>query len=69
MEWIEIDKEKLPGKTILAANFKPFTYGYSEKVIGYLYLNEQDIIVCQNEHEVLENCTHLIYIDSFDVKT
>lgn len=67
MEWIKLNKENLPEHEVLAANFKPRTYGYNEKLIGYLNYEDGEI-VCENEHEVLEGCTHYIDINKHDVK-
>ena len=67
MEWIKINKTNLPKGTVLAANFKSGTYGYSEKLIGYLLL-ESDIVYCEDDNTRLENCTHYIDIDSYDIK-
>tara|TARA_R110002096_G_scaffold289737_7_gene484016 strand:+ start:3935 stop:4144 length:210 start_codon:yes stop_codon:yes gene_type:complete len=67
IKWTKIDKKNLPEETVLAANFKPFTYGYTEKVIGYIHI-ENDVIICENGHEVLEGCTHYVKVNEFDVK-
>lgn len=62
MEWIKIDKEKLPRKEVLAANFRPRTYGYKEKMIGCISIDEySSYITCENEYEILYPITH--YID------
>lgn len=66
MEWIKLNKENLPEGEILAANFKVDTYGYKEKIIGYLYVNN-DNVECDGG-EILENCTHYIDINNFDLK-
>ena len=66
MEWILIDKSNLPEGEILAANFKPRTYGYKEKLLGYLHITG-DSITCENENEVLGNCTHYIDLNKFDL--
>lgn len=68
MEWIKIDRNNLPDVEVLAANFKPETYGYTEKIIGYVALNDDGIIFCESENEILENCTHYIEINKHDVK-
>jgi len=67
MKWLKIDKDDLPGKKVLAANFTPRTYGYKEKIMGYLSLDTGDI-VCENESEVLGGCTHYIDLDKFDIE-
>lgn len=68
MEWEKIDIENLPDKKVLAANFAPGTYGYKEKIIGYIGLLEgNDRSHCENDHEILENCTHFIPINDFDI--
>lgn len=59
MNWIEIT-DILPTGEVLAGNFKAGTYGYSEKLLGRLYI-DGEVICCGNDNEVLENCTH--YID------
>ncbi len=67
MKWIPIDINSLPEGRILAANFTPYTYGYTEKVIGYLGLNSDQILCCESEFEILENPTQYIDIDKFDI--
>ena len=65
--WEKLDKNKLPKGEVLAANFKPGTYGYKEKCLGSLYL-KYDEIICENEHEELGGCTHYIDIHKFDIQ-
>ena len=67
MEWIKIDEINLPEKNVLAANFMSGTYGYKEKLIGFLQKDSGDII-CENEHEILGGCTHYIDLDKYDVE-
>ena len=67
MKWIEINEDSLPMRKVLAANFKARTYGYKEKLIGYLSLDTGDI-VCENESEVLGGCTHYIDLNKFDIE-
>lgn len=66
MEWIKIDTDNLPKHEVLCANFEPRTYGYREKLIGYLS-NENGDISCESESEMLEGCTHFIDINKFDL--
>ena len=66
MKWIEINPEKLPEIEVLGANFKPGTYGYKEKLIGWLGKNAEGIY-CDDEYQILENCTHYIDIHKFDI--
>lgn len=66
MEWLKIDMKNLPEKEVLAANFKPRSYGYKEKLIGYLNIRN-GIIECENEHEMLFDCTHYIDLDAHDI--
>jgi hypothetical protein len=66
MEWLKIDKENLPKDEVLAANFILNTYGYKEKLLGYFHI-ENNIIICENENEQLENCSHYIPIHTFDI--
>ena len=68
MEWIELVQfDALPHGEVLAANFKPGTFGYKEKLVGYLRL-EGDVTVCSDENTVLENVTHYIPINDYDPK-
>jgi len=68
MEWTVLDKEKIPQGEILAANFKPKSYGYKEKLLGYLYYDEtEEMITCESGSEVLENCTHYIDLSKYDI--
>jgi len=68
MDWVTINTDNLPEGEVLAANFKPKTYGYTEKLIGYISINDEGVICCENDNEVLENCTHFIDINKYDVK-
>lgn len=67
MEWIEIDLKNLPKREVLAANFESGTYGYKEKIIGYVSLNGYESAICENEDYLLENATHYIPINDFDI--
>lgn len=69
MEWVLIDKMNLPNKEVLAANFQPGTYGYKEKLIGYLGESEEGVIGCESDNELLENCTHYIDLNLFDIQS
>jgi len=66
MEWIKIKKGEILEGKLLVANFKPHTYGYREKIIGYLR-EENEGFVCENEHEILNGATHYINIKQFDI--
>lgn len=69
MEWIKIDKDNLPEKKVLAANLKSGTYGYKEKLLGYLRYDEvEEFISCESSNEVLDNCTHYIDINNHDAE-
>jgi len=68
MDWKEINTSDLPENEVLAANFKVKTYGYTEKLIGYLHINDAGIILCESESEILENCTHYIDMSTYDIK-
>jgi len=68
MDWRKINAANLPEGEVLVANFKAKTFGYTEKLIGSLYINDDDVICCEGENEVLENCTHYININMYDIK-
>lgn len=71
MKWILIDVNNLPDGEVLAANFNKGKHGYKEKLIGYLYIKNSFsglIIQCEDDHQVLEHCTHYIDIHKFDVE-
>jgi hypothetical protein len=65
--WKELDKNNLPEKEVLAANFKARTYGYKEKLLGYLSKDLGEI-TCESDNEVLNGCTHYIAIHDFDTE-
>ncbi|KQC33972.1 hypothetical protein AAU57_12005 [Nonlabens sp. YIK11] len=68
MDWIKIDKNNLvDDREVLAANFEPRTFGYQEKIIGYLSIDDGKI-TCVNEYQILQDTTHYIDIDLFDLK-
>ena len=66
MEWKKIDANNLPDFEVMAANFEPGTYGYKEKIIGYLGVSG-GVIQCEREGEILSNCTHFIDINQYDI--
>jgi hypothetical protein len=69
MEWILLDPNNLPEKEVLAANFKSGTFGYKEKLVGYLGVDERNNnIVCEAESVILENCTHYVDLEKFDIE-
>jgi hypothetical protein len=68
MNWTPIDLNNLPQETVLAANFKPMSYGYKEKILGYVdFSKEEDCVVCESENEMLLNVTHYIKINDYDL--
>lgn len=70
MEWIPIDPENLPVGEVLAANFKVGSFGYREKMVGWLgniRLNTSGVY-CDSEGGTLNDVTHYIDIHKFDVK-
>lgn len=70
MKWLPIDPSNLPEGEVLGANFKPETYNYTQKILGFLYSNgiEDNSIICEAETGVcVQNCTHYIDIHSFDL--
>lgn len=61
----------IPQGEVLAANFRPGGYGYKEKIIGSLRVETKayrQVLICEDEHQQLENCTHFIYINKFDIE-
>lgn len=71
MKWIELDYTNLPNNLVLAANFEEGTPAYRYKLLGYVY-NEEDTeeVVCMYGFGIdhLNNCTHYIDINNFDLK-
>jgi hypothetical protein len=67
MEWLKIDENNLPQKEVLAANFTPRSYGYKEKLVGWLDKDQNGVICCNTNSELLENCTHYIDLTEFDL--
>lgn len=68
MNWIKININKLPKGEVLAANFKPYSYGYKEKLIGYLSVTDEGNVDCEDDYTMLSDCTHYIPINDFDLK-
>lgn len=66
MNWIPIDIDNVQSGEVLAANFKAGTHGYTEKLIGYLYIDE-NTVCCEGDEENLEGCTHYIDINKYDI--
>ena len=67
MEWIRINKNNLPKQQVLVANFMPYTYGYKEKLFGYISL-DLDEVICESENEQLGGCTHYIDLDKCNIE-
>ena len=68
MKWIKINRDNLPEYKLLAANFKPGSYGYKEKIIGHLHIGEHTgCVCCENEYELLDNVTHFYDINNDDI--
>jgi hypothetical protein len=65
--WTPIDRDNLPDHEVLAANFKEGSYGYKEKLIGYLEEYGDGIIGASSQDEVLENITHFIDLKKHDL--
>ena len=66
MEWIPIDPQNLPEGEVLAANFKVGTYGYREKLLGYV--GKDGLGILCDAYTTLRDVTHYIDIHKFDVK-
>lgn len=67
MKWIPINPDNLPQGEVLAGNFQKGTFGYLEKIVGILYKDEYEEIACSAEDTILENCTHYIDINKYDL--
>jgi hypothetical protein len=69
MEWIPVTPDDLPGREVLAANFQKGTYGYKEKILGYLSANDDSVtgVSAEGESAALENVTHYVDIHKFDL--
>jgi hypothetical protein len=67
MQWLPIPNE-LPTHEVLAANFKRGSYGYKDKLIGYLYYTSTGTLSCDADTMTLENCTHYIDINKYDLQ-
>ncbi len=65
MKWIKLGSE-LPSVEVLAANFREGTFGYKEKMMGYVDIDD-GVVTCDSGHEILENCTHYIDLNEFDI--
>jgi len=66
MIWIPINPDELPEGEVLAANFKMGSYGYREKLVGWIgRINEP---FCESDAALLPDVTHYIDINKFDVK-
>ena len=66
MEWKKIDKEHLPKGEVLAGNFESGTYGYKQKLIGYLYISGSANVMCDSGDTLLGNCTHYVDVNNYD---
>jgi len=65
--WIPIEVNKLPAGEVLAANFNPGTFGYKEKLVGTLSLDDrEDTIICEDENTQLKNCSHFVAVHDYD---
>lgn len=68
MKWVEIDKENLPNGIVLAANFNPDTDDYKLKFLGILTLWDDDNVTCGLGYRSIDNVTHYIDVDKFDLE-
>ncbi len=69
MCWMKLDEDCIPEVQVLAANFKEGTYGYKEKLVGYLYYSDdEECVVCSCDDVELLNVTHYINIDKYDIE-
>ena len=60
-QWIEITELTKPNIEVVAINMKPGTYGYKEKLVGYIRYNENlGCFVCSDENTELRNVTHYL---------
>ena len=66
MQWIKIDKDNLPKNDVLAGNFEKGTCSFGEKLIGWLGVDDNNVICCESNSEVLYDCTHYIDIHKFN---
>lgn len=66
MKWIKLTKENEPQVEVLCANFESGTYGYKEKIMGYVSFIG-DVGHASGESEDLENVTHFIDLNPFDL--
>ena len=66
MHWIKVTKENLPGKEVLALNYMKNTYGFKEKLLGYIYVDDESTsgFACEDEGQILQSVTHFIDPDS-----
>ena len=68
MQWIAVDENNLPEHEVLAANFMPDTFGYQEKMIGWIDKDNRDgYVFATSENERLDHVTHYIDINKFDL--
>lgn len=54
--WKRVEEEPPEGE-VIAANFKPGTYGYQECLIGYIGKKDGGFIA-ENDYEILTDVTH-----------
>lgn len=66
MKWLSIKEHGIPEGEVLAGNFTPGSYGYKEKLVGYIIENKDGSIVCDSEETQLQGVTHFIYIHQHD---
>lgn len=70
--WVELTVDNRPEGEVLAANFKPRTHGYREKLVGYIGLQDYHAdgsphFFAQSDDVELDNVTHFIYLKHFDL--
>lgn len=67
MQWTKLKETELPKGEVLCANFSAGTGGYKEKLVGYVSKQYDGKIICSGDNAVLENVTHYIDINKFDI--
>lgn len=68
MKWIKLTHKNEPEGEVLAGNFAPGTYGYTEKLVGHISYDEhEETWSCESDGEILENVTHFVDINKYDL--
>lgn len=65
MKWVKLTENNIPSHEVLCGNFNKGTFGYKEKLIGYVIFDGEEFY-CDNDTDSLGDVSHYIDIHDFE---